>query len=215
MMRTDDLRREGKFKIADWVDKAQKAWEEHATQKNLKRWPEAIDYVNYNGKLVNQRLDHRYSVTYTASGTHIAAALIDTHKLPDFRIGSTRISPRGFVPDVTTFCYSTNNIHEARYLTAILNSNTLDERIKQDQPKGKFGPRHIHRRPFQFPIPRFDSNNKLHNRIVTLEEKAEEQASKSKKVSRLRLKSVIPEMEEIDKLVVELLDGSDQPLDKS
>jgi hypothetical protein len=70
----------------------------------------------------------------------ITAVVVDTQKLPDFSIGSVQISPNGFVPDVTTFYLSTNSIGEAHYLSAILNSNILDEKIKRIQTRGKFGP---------------------------------------------------------------------------
>ena len=200
-----DLRKDGKFSMAEWLDSAQNAWETNATEKNLKRFPDAMAYVNYNNKLVNQRLDRRYHVVYTASGTHIAAVVVDTHSLPDFCIGSARISPKGFVPDVKTFHFSTSNSEEAHYLTAILNSNVLDEKIKPHQTRGKFGPRDIHRRPFEFSIPKFNQNDNLHKEIAALGAKSAKEAAALSKMSRLKTKLAIQSMEKIDKLVVELL----------
>jgi len=205
ILTSEDLRKDGKFKVADWLDNAQNSWQTNATNKNLKNFPNAMDYVNYNNKLLNERLDLRYYVVYTASGTHIAAVVVDTQKVPDFRIGATRISPNGFVPDVKTFYFSTNNAQEAHYLTAILNSNVLDEKIKTIQTRGKYGPRDIHRRPFEFFIPQFDYNNNLHERISAFGEKAAKEAEDLSKMSRLKIKAAIPSMKEIDKLVLELL----------
>ena len=205
MMTSYDLRRDGKFKMAEWLDNAQHAWEANATDKNLKGYPNAMDYVNYNNKLIRQRLDHRYYVVYTAGGTHIAAVVVDTHKLPDFCIGKTRISPTGFVPDVTTFYFSTNEPTEAHYLASILNSNVLNEKIKPHQTRGKFGPRHIHRRPFEFFIPEFNRNIKLHKKIAAYGEKAVKEAVDLPKKTRLKTKAAIPSIKEIDKLVQKLL----------
>lgn len=202
---SEDLRKNGKFKVADWVDKVEDAWKKNATDKNLKSYAEAMDYVNYNNKLLDQRLDLRYYVVYTASGTHIAAVAVDTQKVPDFSLGSVQISPNGFVPDVTTFYFSTNNLGEVHYLSAILNSNILDEKIKRIQTRGKFGPRHIHRRPFEFFIPEFDRDNELHKKISAAGEKATKEATKLPKMSRLKIKAAIPSMKEIDKLVLKLL----------
>jgi hypothetical protein len=66
-------------------------------------------------------------------------------------------------------------------------------------------PRHIHRRPFEFFIPEFDPNDDLHKKISALGEKAAKEATKLTKMSRLKIKAVIPSMKEIDRLVWELM----------
>jgi len=205
MMTSEDLRRDGKFKMAEWLDNAQRVWETNATEKNLRSYPNAMAYVNYNNKLMRQRLDHRYYVVYTAGGTHIAAVVVDTNKLPDFRVGKVRISPTGFVPDVKTFHFSTNDSKEAHYLVAILNSSVLDEKIKPHQTRGKFGPRDIHRRPFEFFIPEFNRNSKLHKKIAAYGKKAVKEAVDLPKKTRLKTKAAIPSMKKIDKLVQKLM----------
>ena len=50
---------------------------------------------------------------------------------------------------------------EAYYLSAILNSPTLSRNIKLIKSS-----RHIHKRPFLFPIPFYDETNKLHNLLA-------------------------------------------------
>jgi hypothetical protein len=191
--------------MADWVEKAQNAWKTNATEKNLNNYPNAIDYVNYNNKLLDQRLDHRYYVVYTAGGTHIASVIVDCHQLSDFHVGKAKISPIGFVPDVTTFYYSTNDLMEAHYLTAVLNSTILDEMIKPHQTKGKFGPRHIHRRPFEFYIPEFNDGKKLHRLISFRGIKAVQEAAVLQKASRQGTKMQLGSIDVIDKLVAKLL----------
>jgi len=130
---------------------------------------------------------------------------VDTSRKLSFHVGKVKITSKGFVADYTTFWFGTNDAREAHYLTAILNSNILDQMIKEHQPKGKFGPRHICRLPFEFNVPRFDPNNKLHRQIAVLGVKAEKQAIDLPKKSRLKTKAAIPSMKEIDKLVQKLL----------
>ena len=208
MLKSEELRNEGKFKVAEWLDNVELAWQQNGTEKNLKRCPTAIDYVNYNNKLLHQRVSDRYYVVYTAGGTHIAAVMVDSKKLPDFVVGRTRITPAGFIPDHTAFYLSTNNSEEAYYLTGVLNSNVLDKKIKSIQTRGKFGPRHIHRRPFEFCIPMYDPKNSSHKQISVLSEDATKEVLKLPKASRLKIKNSIPSMEKIDQLVTMLFDNS-------
>jgi hypothetical protein len=155
--------------------------------------------------LTAQPQNHRYYVVYSASGTNIAAALVDTKNTPNIEIGEARISPTGFVVDYTTFWFSTNNPEEAYYIVTVLNSSVLDQMIKDRQPKGKLGPRHITRLPFEFDVPEYDPNNRLHKQIASLGVKATNEASGLPKMSRLKIKAAIPSMKEIDKLVSELM----------
>ena len=200
-----ELRKEGKFKMASWVDGAQKAWEVHATKKNLQNYPTPISYVNYNNKLIDQRIDHRFYVVYTAGGTNIASVIVDTHILPDFQVRKVKILPSGFVPDVKTFYFSTNDEQEALYLNTILNSTILDERIKPHQTRGKFGPRDIHRRPFEFYIPKFDQHNKIHMRLAFLGTVATKESLALRPMSRMKTKTALDSIKTIDILVKELM----------
>jgi hypothetical protein len=205
ILSSKDLRKEGKFKTALWLDEAQKAWSKHGTKKNLESYPNAISYVNYNNKLLDQRLDHKYYVVYTAGGTNIASVVINTHELPDFQVRKSKISPHGFVPDVTTFYFSTHSEQEALYLNTILNSTILDEKIKPHQTRGKWGPRHIHRRPFEFNIPRFDPHNPIHLQLARLGLRATDESLALRPMSRMKTKTALDSMEKIDKLVKELV----------
>ena len=86
-----------------------------------------------------------------------------------------------------------------------MNFNVVNERIKKDQPKGKFGPRHICRLPFEQNIPQFNPNNGLHAQLAKLGIKASTEAANLPKTSRTKTKAAIPAMKEIDKLVEELI----------
>jgi type I restriction-modification system DNA methylase subunit len=205
ILSSSDLRNHGKLKMANWLDEARNAWKNNATSTSLKNFSEPMDYVNYHNKLILQKQNIRYFVVYTGSGTHIAAAVVDSEKIPNIQVGNARIHPAGFVVDYKTYWFGTNNEPEAQYLAAILNSETLDQMIKPHQSRGKFGPRDIGRLPFEFNVPRFDANDKLHAQIADLGVKAAQEAVNLQKTSRLKIKAAIPSMKEIDKLVSELL----------
>ena len=202
-----DLRNNGDFKMAEWLDAVEVEWKKNATKTSLKSYPNPVDYVNYHNKLTLQRQDRRYYIVYTASGTNIAAAVIDTKDIPAFKVDGVKISSNGFVADYKTFWFSTNDQNEAYYLVAILNSETLDKMIKPHQPRGKFGPRDITRLPFEFNIPKFDNENELHNKISYQGRKASEEVVELPRMSRKKLKFAIPSMKEINKLISELLEG--------
>ena len=202
---SQELRRRRKLKMANWVDEAERVWKKNATRTSIKNFPKPMDRVNYYSLLTLQRQDLRYYVVYTASGTHIAATVVDTRRMPSLQIKEAKINPTGFIADYTTYWCGTNNVEEAHYLAGILNSNVLDQMIKKNQPKGKFGPRHITRLPFEFGVPEFDPKNRLHKQIASLGIGATNEASGLPKMSRLKIKAAIPSMKEIDKLVSELM----------
>jgi hypothetical protein len=70
----------------------------------------------------------------------------------------------GVIIESTLYHYETNNLDEAYYLTAFLNSNVLDELIKPMQSKGEFGERDIHKKPLEFPVEKFNSKKTIHKK---------------------------------------------------
>jgi len=104
--------------------------------------------LNYWNKLTKQIDNKSYLVIYNASGSTLKSAVIDNRK-NKIIIGSEN------------YYYSTDSKSEAYYLSAILNSPILSKNIKLIKSS-----RHIHKRPFSFPIPLYDENNELH-RVLT------------------------------------------------
>ena len=64
--------------------------------------------------------------------------------------------------------YDADNIDEAYYLSAILNSNILTEQIKIMKSS-----RHIFKLPFEISIKKFDPKNKNHKKLTGLAKKGE------------------------------------------
>jgi hypothetical protein len=208
MLSQKELRKDGKLQMANWLDETEKAWKKAATKTSLKNFPTSMDRVNYHNGLIAQKQNLRYYVVYTASGTNIAAAVVDRKKIPALKINGAKITPAGFVADYKTYWFGSNNAKEANYLAAILNSNTMNQKIKPYQSRGKFGPRDICRLPFEFNVPMFDPNNELHTQIAALGVKAAEEAANLPKMSRLKIKAAIPSMKKIDELATKLLENA-------
>jgi hypothetical protein len=104
--------------------------------------------LNYWNKLTKQANNEQYIVVYNASGSHLKSAVIDNEE-HDIVICSEN------------YYFSTNSLNEAHYLSAIFNSLVLSKNIKLIKSS-----RHIHKRPFSFPIPIYDNDNDTHRKLA-------------------------------------------------
>ncbi len=111
--------------------------------------------LNYWNKLKKQIKNKSYIIVYNASGSNLKAAVINNEK-QRIIIGSEN------------YYYSTDSQNEAYYLSAILNSPILSQNIKIIKSS-----RHIHKRPFMFPIPLYNKNNLLHKELAKSGKKCE------------------------------------------
>jgi hypothetical protein len=59
--------------------------------------------------------------------------------------------------------YGTDDLDEAYYLCAIFNSKILDENLSRIKSS-----RHIMKRLVEFPIPKYNENNKYHRKLAEL-----------------------------------------------
>ena len=92
---TQDLRNEGKLKMANWLDAAEAAWKQNATETSLKNFPKVMDRVNYHNGLSLQK-EKRFYVIYSSSGSHIASAVVDTDNIKPIKIGQAEIQNQRF-----------------------------------------------------------------------------------------------------------------------
>ncbi|NHJ25422.1 MAG: hypothetical protein EAX89_12645 [Candidatus Lokiarchaeota archaeon] len=104
--------------------------------------------LNYWNKLTKQKVNKAYIVTYNASGSNLKAAVIDN-------------SQENLIISSEDYYYSTDSINEASYLSAVLNTPLLSKYMKLIKSS-----RHIHKRPFSFPIPAFDKENPIHRKLA-------------------------------------------------
>ena len=204
----NDMKHLGHIGLYNWFKEAQKIWDEHKTDKAKERFPSLLDRLNYNNLIEHQQLNNRYVVLYNATGKDIASCVVDKKNLPKFTVKGEILSPKGFIADVKTWVFETNSLKEAYYLSTVLNSNVLSKIIKPYQPRGLYGARAIHRRPLEFPIPKFDEKNEIHIKIALIGEKYHKKVQKLIQygISKRQITSAIKnEIREIDEIISNLL----------
>ena len=224
--------------LAKWLEEAERIWDKVRGAKREKL--SLYQRLDYQRLLTTQSSRKKYRVVYLRSATYLAACLIENKAL-EVKQETRSVKLNGILVDATLYRYDTDNEDEAFYLVAIFNSSILDELIKPVQSRGQFGPRDIHKKPLELPIPRYDPNNDLHRKLAELGKRAAKRAyellpeilrelgydTKLKQRGFLmpqevgRLRSALREelneiLNDIDSLVIELLStgGKESGLEK-
>ena len=140
-------------RLSQWLEKGERLWGQHKRSSQS-----FIDQLDHYRKCSNQFPISPIRVVYTKAGTHLAACII--------RDETT-------VVDHQLYWASFENIDEARYLCAILNSGTLRASVSRYQSQGQWGARHFDKYVFNLPIPRFDTDNSLHRALAQAAQTAE------------------------------------------
>jgi hypothetical protein len=122
-------------------------------KKNTSEIETLFDNLNYWNKLTKQQKTKNFIIVYNASGSKLKAAVITNWK-------------KRIVIGSENYYFSTDSKDEAYYLSSILNSPILSKNIKLIKSS-----RHIHKRPFSFPIPLFDEKNEDHLELARIGKK--------------------------------------------
>ena len=141
--------------LAEWWRGAAADFERHkrdSTALNL------LDQINFQHKLVNQFPLREHRIAYTGRGAIVTAA---------------RIADTTTVVDHALYWAPTASEAEGRYLCAVLNSRSLQERIRAGLSKGLYGERNIHRAPFTENIPEYDPDDVTHSNLADAGKDAE------------------------------------------
>lgn len=142
-----------------WSNAASTLWDENkqsSTKQSLTEW------FDYNSKLSAQLPLSSLRVVYTKSGSILTAAVLnDSNAVIDHKL----------------YWAPVETLAEAHYLTAILNSEAILERVRPLQTVGLFGPRDFDKHIFDVPIPVFDSRKDLHVELSRLGRRAAEIAA--------------------------------------
>jgi hypothetical protein len=144
--------------LADWCSKSESAWGLHDTSRRLT----LTDRLDFRRGMTKQFPAPEYRVVYNKAGAYLVAALI---------------TDTSAVIDHSLYWAAARGVGEARYLTAILNSEVITLAVRPMQARGEHNPRHFDKYPFQLPIPAYDANDPRHARLVDLAERAEDIAS--------------------------------------
>jgi hypothetical protein len=143
--------------LAAWWREAERLWERNGAGKFRLR-----DQIDFQGKLAKQFPVPKHRVVYTKSGQHLAAC---------------RVSDSDAVIDQSLYWAKADSIGEARYLAAILNSDSLAKAVEGLQSRGQHNPRHFAALVFTVNFPVYDANDHAHQLLATLGEEAEEVAT--------------------------------------
>jgi hypothetical protein len=202
----NELLKEGYRDAAKWFQSIENVWQNNRTELN--RNISSENYLNWQNKLVDQNLDAKYLVLYNSSAKDANAVVVKRKDL-DLEI----------IVESVTYVFYTDNLDEAYYLTAILNSATPNLMMKDFQSHGLFGARHVHKKILDIYYPKFDDKNAKHLRLAELSKLAHEknsaflQAVDTTKVVGIRLGKLRldikvhlkKEMLEVDKLVKKII----------
>jgi hypothetical protein len=215
-------------RLAGWLKEAEDIWKSVRGEKIGKM--SLYQRLDYQHGMTIQDPKDKFKVVYLRSGTYLAAAVINIEK-----VLAENPLLNGIIVESTLYHYGTNDANEAFYLASVLNSSVLDELIKPMQSKGEFGERDIHKKPLEYPVPKFRPRDPSHKRLSELGREASEIAQRAlpqilreygyderlkergallpQEVAtvRRRLREELESLlEEIDALVVELLEGAGQ-----
>jgi hypothetical protein len=211
----EEARRMGFAYLVDWLKKVEKEWDEKRGSKAEKM--EAIEWLDYRNKLTSQNPQAAYRVLYNTSGAHVCAC-VQKNELIKVEIGGQSVLLKKFICESSTYYFDTSDLQEAFYLTSVLNSFLIDEMIKPIQAYGAWGPRSIHKKVLEFPIPKFNSSNSIHCQLAELgmlcsQKVAEwlnlEKQRQIQNIGALRgkiRKMLEKELKEIDNLVSQILE---------
>ena len=146
-------------------------WEDNKALANKLNFLEQLDYMSKLSSQLTRQANPDSGcvrVLYNQSGTPTATLLDDPTALVDY----------------TLYWITCQDIREANYLLAIINSDVLYKSVESLMPKGQFGARHLQKHLWKLPIPEFDPEKELHAAIA--EAGAAAAAGAAKKLEALR-----------------------------
>ena len=150
--------------LAAWLRDAEGKWNDHSNKK-ADGTPRAqlVQSLNHLQKLSAQAARSPIRVLYTKAGTRLSACWIEDDSI---------------VIDHKAYWSAANSREEAAYVTAVLNSQVVLDRVKDLQPVGQRDPRDFDNLVWTLPIPEFDAGEVLHTDIAAAAFRAAEIASR-------------------------------------
>lgn len=139
--------------LASWLRYTEQKWNEHsnkgtdgAPRMTLSQRCDAM------GGLRSQRQLAPIRVLYTKAGTRLSACWLDDSEA---------------IIDHKAYWASARSLDEAAYVTAIINSALVLDRVKDLQPVGQRDPRDFDNLVWTLPIPEYDREDELHRDLAT------------------------------------------------
>lgn len=158
--------------LKDWLDQAKKLKIE--AQGDKAESLSLMERLNYQNALLMQDPSVDSIVVYNRSGTNVSSVVIKPkvllESLKSSLMGNSKkgaVSLNALIIDSGLYFGYLKNENASHYLCSFLNSPFLNTCIKSLQSSGLGGPRDIHKKVLEMPIPKYDSSDKDH---VTLQE---------------------------------------------
>jgi SAM-dependent methyltransferase len=165
LITAEQARNRGFFHLAQWVERAQEEWEERRGTKAERM--DVLQWLDYYGKLTSQNPQAKYRVLYPTSATYLCACVVENQPI-GFDISGQMVQTSGFVAETVTYYFESDSGDEACYLVSVLNAPLIDRLLKPMQARGLWGPRHIHKKVLELPIPQFDPSEEVHLKLAEL-----------------------------------------------
>jgi len=204
----------GFLHLARWLKRAEQEWVKRRSAKAKSM--SLLDWLDYRGKLSAQNPKSSYQIIYNTSGSNLSAAVVKK-EVTEIEIEDQKVPLQGFIADTQTYFCDIDRYTEALYLATALNAPVIDELIKPMQSRGLWGPRHIHKKVLELPIPQFQEGNPDHEHLVKLGRECAQKVEqwlagggpgKVKSIGRLRgmvREMLKEELKQIDRIVKKIL----------
>ncbi|MBS1767903.1 MAG: SAM-dependent DNA methyltransferase, partial [Acidobacteria bacterium] len=161
---SEQLSKGGFREFGKWMRKAEGIWRDKRGSKADKQ--SLHERLDYQRELTRQSFLDKHLVLYNHSGTNVSATYFDREPQ----------SPP-FIVDVKLYWAAFDTKEEAIYLATILNSEAVNAAIKPFQSMGLLGERDVHKKVLDLPIPIFDPENLLHQKLLLIGSEAHQKAA--------------------------------------
>jgi hypothetical protein len=158
-----ELQRLGYLQAARWFQNVENIWNIFKTEKSKKM--SANDRIDFQRGLTEQNLNIPYLVLYSASAKDANATVV---RRADIDLD--------FIVESKGYWFSTDNLDEAYYVSAFLNSGIPNELMKDFQSRGLFGARDVHKKILDIYYPKYNAKNPIHIQLALLSGQAHTKA---------------------------------------
>jgi len=145
--------------LSTWWVQVEQLWKENRVKAESAPLLERMDF---HGQLSAQLPTAAHRVVYTKAGATLFCARVE--------------DPRAVI-DHKLYWAPVSGLAEARYLTAVLNSHVVLDRVRPLQSQGLFGPRDFDKYVFYARVPLFNRESPRHLELVRLAAHAEQVAA--------------------------------------
>ncbi|AYO32047.1 SAM-dependent DNA methyltransferase [Biomaibacter acetigenes] len=164
----DSANEKGCFKLAEWIKQADFNWFKLRSKKT-KNNASIFEWIDYQKKLTTQNPLKKYKVIYPNFQRVSVACVVDTDGILRQATHLFGVSINGFIVESAFYYYETDDVREAYYLCACLNSSIIDDLLGPLRKKSQKNHPNVHKKIFDVaPIPKFNESDQLHKQLSDL-----------------------------------------------